>query len=107
MHARCPALVANLWDVTDGEARAMLISTLSPFLAFVRYRLPGSLRVSSVQINRLCTALLEHCTSGGSLLDAVAKARTACRLRFLTGAAAVAYGVPLDFLSREKRKTQK
>jgi separase len=72
LHAHCPALVANLWDVTDGE------------------------------IDRFCAALLKHTTEeGGSLLAAVAKARTACRLRFLTGAAAVTYGVPLDFLPRE------
>jgi separase len=72
LHASCPALVANLWDVTDGE------------------------------IDRFCTALLEHTTrEGGSLLSAVARARSACRLRFLTGAAAVAYGVPLAFQPRD------
>lgn len=71
LHARCPALVANLWDVTDRE------------------------------IDRFCVALLKHTTEeGGSLLTAIAKARTACRLRFLTGAAAVAYGVPVSFLPR-------
>ena len=74
LHAGCPALVANLWDVTDGE------------------------------IDRFCAALIEHTTkSGGSLLDSVAKARTACRLRFLTGAAAVTYGVPLEFLPATER----
>ena len=68
MHAHCPALVANLWDVTDGES------------------------------DRFCSALVDHCAdNGGSLLDAVAKARSACKLRFLTGAAAVTYGVPLEF----------
>ena len=72
LHAGCPALVANLWDVTDGE------------------------------IDKFCAALLRHCTEdGGSLLDAVGKARSACRLPFLTGAAAVIYGVPLDFLPRD------
>lgn len=72
LHAGCPALVANLWDVTDGE------------------------------IDKFCAALLRHCTEdGGSLLEAVGKARSACRLPFLTGAAAVIYGVPLDFLPRD------
>ena len=64
--------MANLWDVTDGE------------------------------IDRLCAALLTHATEeGGSLLGAVTKARAACRLRFLTGAAAVVYGVPLAFAPRK------
>ena len=49
----------------------------------------------------LWQALLAHATDeGGALLDAVAKARAACRLRFLTGAAAVIYGVPIEFAPR-------
>ena len=54
------------------------------------------------EIDRFCQALLTHTADeGGHLLQAVAKARQACRLRFLTGAAAVTYGVPLDFLPRD------
>lgn len=71
LHARCPALVANLWDVTDGE------------------------------IDRLCDHLLDRCAGeGGDLLTALAQARGACRLRFLTGAATVCYGVPVTTLPR-------
>jgi len=71
LHARCPALVANLWDVTDGE------------------------------IDRLCDHLLDRCAGeGGELLTALAQARGACRLRFLTGAATVCYGVPVTTLPR-------
>ena len=75
LHAGCPALFANLWDVTDGEA------------------------------DRLTTALLSLCTVSDKsaadedqtteLLSVVAKARSACRLPFLTGGAGVVYGVPL------------
>jgi len=71
LHARCPALVANLWDVTDGD------------------------------IDRLCKALLAHLGRGGSVLGALAAARGACRLPFLTGAAPVCYGVPLAFRPRD------
>ena len=71
LHAKCPALVANLWDVTDGD------------------------------IDRFCHALLTHATdAGGSLPHAVVRARAACRLPYLTGAAAVCYGVPLNLLPR-------
>ena len=68
-----------LWDVTDGE------------------------------IDRLTAALLERCTTGKGasgankveLLTAVAAARGACRLRFLTGAATVVYGAPLQVHLRD------
>ena len=70
LHASCPALVANLWDVTDGDC------------------------------DKLTTALLDRAAAGGSLLAAVAHARAACRLRYLTGAAAVCYGLPVATLPR-------
>ena len=70
LHARCPALVANLWDVTDGE------------------------------IDRFSKALLDGLGAGGGLLTALTTARAACKLPFLTGAAPVCYGVPLSFLAR-------
>ena len=76
LHARCPALVANLWDVTDGD------------------------------IDRYCAALVGAATAGGSLPKAVAAARAACRLPFLTGAAAVCYGVPVATLPCDAEGSQ-
>ena len=75
LHAHCPALVANLWDVTDGDS------------------------------DRFLGALVERCTAGGSLLDAVAHARAACRLPHLTGLAAVCWGGPVDMLPRDEPHT--
>ena len=50
---------------------------------------------------RVCAALLRRTTEeGGGLLHAVSKVRATCRLRFLTGAAAVTYGLPLEFVPR-------
>ena len=47
------------------------------------------------------TTLLDRCAGeGGELLTALAQARGACRLRFLTGAATVCYGVPVTTLPR-------
>ena len=43
---------------------------------------------------------LSPSTPNGSLLAAVAHARAACRLRYLTGAAAVCYGLPVATLPR-------
>lgn len=74
--AGCPAMVANLWDVTDGE------------------------------IDRFCDALLAawlppHAQTGKSSSDVppslsfvLPSARQACNLPFLTGAAPVLYGLP-------------
>ena len=50
--------------------------------------------------DKLTTALLDRAAAGGSLLAAVAHARAACRLRYLTGAAAVCYGLPVATLPR-------
>lgn len=83
LHARCPLLVANLWDVTDGEIDRFTVALLKGCSAS-----HGSAEAAD-----------EHGASV-NMLSAVAVARGACRLRFLTGAAAVCYGVPLAALPR-------
>ncbi|XP_051497345.1 separin [Apus apus] len=66
--AGCPLVLGNLWDVTDRD------------------------------IDRYAQALLEGWLQGGSaapLLSSVAQARQAPRLKYLIGAAPVAYGLPV------------
>jgi len=72
LHARCPALVANLWDVTDGE------------------------------IDRLCDHLLDRCAGeGGELLTAArAGARRVPPALPHRRRRAVCYGVPVTTLPR-------
>ena len=70
LRARCPALIGNLWDVTDGD------------------------------IDRFCRALLGGLERGAPLLEALVMARRACRQQYFTGAAPVCYGVPLRFRPR-------
>ena len=69
--ARCPALVASLWDTTDRE------------------------------LDSVCEAVLEQVGLLGagrtSLPRAVATAREKCRLPYLTGAAVIVYGVPVQW----------
>ncbi|KAJ1621751.1 hypothetical protein T492DRAFT_1067382 [Pavlovales sp. CCMP2436] len=64
-----PAVIATLWDVTDGD------------------------------IDRFCAALLERCSThdGVSLPCALAHARSACKMAHLVGAAPVCYGIPARF----------
>ena len=65
--AGCPAVVANLWDVTDED-----IDKYSHVL--------------------VTDWVVEN---GGELAQAVQHARKSCKLRFLVGAAPVHYGVPV------------
>lgn len=117
MQAGCPALLANLWDVTDKDidrfshkvfrkwglfsppSQEDLIATKkqAPLL-------PSSINNSPIKRNRRVRGgeskvpLLvddvdqEH---GVSLDQAVAQSRDSCRLRYLNGAAPVVYGVPV------------
>ena len=61
----CPALVANLWDVTDKD------------------------------IDRFAMELLRRLGEGEELASAVAQSRHVCKLKRLIGAAPVVYGVPI------------
>ena len=66
--AGSPAVLANLWDVTDGESDRMTAALLRCWLE-------------------------DH--PGESLCEAAVRARAACQLPHLTAAAAVCYGVPV------------
>jgi len=66
MSAGCPALVANLWDVTDKD------------------------------IDRFTEKLLATFVQGPApLLEALAMSRDVCKFRALTGLAPVCYGAPV------------
>jgi hypothetical protein len=75
-----PTLVANIWDVTDRDIDKFSQSV------FDRLRLTmAGLR----QQSRSQTA-----DEGVSLVAAVAQSRNSCKLKYLTGAAPVVYGIP-------------
>lgn len=62
-----PAIVANLWDVTDED------------------------------IDRYCECLLDNWLSGSNepLLKHTSSARSVCKLKYLIGASPVVYGIPV------------
>ncbi|KAI9509013.1 peptidase family C50-domain-containing protein [Russula earlei] len=70
MLAGCPTLIANLWDVTDRD-----IDKLTQAV-FDRMRLTAEAR------------------DGTSIIKALAEAREVCKLKYITGAAPVVYGIP-------------
>ncbi|EKM75331.1 hypothetical protein AGABI1DRAFT_80074 [Agaricus bisporus var. burnettii JB137-S8] len=79
MLAGCPTLVANLWDVTDRDIDKFCQTV------FDKIQLnPENVRAWNGSTN----------TPNMSLVSAVAHARSACKLKYLTGAAPVVYGIP-------------
>ncbi|KTW27634.1 hypothetical protein T552_02075 [Pneumocystis carinii B80] len=79
--AGCPALVANLWDVTDKDIDRFSTSVLKHW--------------------GLISNDLKNCQDhtapkiGNSLVDAITFSRDQCVLKYLNGAAPVIYGVPI------------
>jgi separase len=83
MHARCPALVATLWDVTDKDIDRFAKSTFEHW---------GLFETKTVGKSRKTDAGRQV-----SLVEAVAKGRDACNLRYLNAASVCVYGVPVYF----------
>ena len=66
MLAGSPGLLANLWDVTDKD------------------------------IDRFSMELFQKIEKGETIGSAIFKAKNACKLKYLIGAAPIWYGVPID-----------
>jgi hypothetical protein len=75
-----PVMIGALWDVLDGDLQQLSVALLEDWVPTAR-----SSKIGSV-IERMPST---------SLISALTKARHACKLRFLTGAAVVAYGIPI------------
>ena len=74
---RCsPTLVANIWDVTDKDIDKFAQSTFDK-LRMTREKTSGW-----------------NDDGGISVVAAVAQSRESCKLKYLTGAAPVVYGIP-------------
>ena len=75
--ASSPTLIANLWDVTDKDIDKFSQSVLDKL----------SLSKSSTKDKDLRK-------NNTSIVAAVAQSRDSCKLKYLTGAAPVVYGIP-------------
>jgi len=86
--AGCPALLANLWDVTDKDIDKLALDL------FVK---TGLQRPSSApeQSDENATRL------SMTLTGALALSRSVCQLKYLNGAAPVVYGIPVKFQARK------
>ena len=88
MHAGCPALVATLWDVTDKDIDRFAKRTFEHWGLFERQpetvlKCKGKKNMEVVEEDQV------------SLVEAVARGREACNLRYLTAAAVCVYGIPV------------
>jgi len=110
-----PSLVANLWDVTDRDIDRLsedVLKRLNLDAAHIpSVSTPNSASASSAVngqstsgwptaegLNGLTTAMGGiSLTEGLSSVQAVALSREECKLKYLTGAAPVVYGLPMYF----------
>ncbi|WAQ82072.1 hypothetical protein PtA15_2A385 [Puccinia triticina] len=90
MLAGCPALLANLWDVTDKDIDK---------LALDLFKKTG---LESDDQDRGRSS-----SSSMTLTGALASARSSCQLKYLNGAAPIVYGIPVKFEVRRGTAHQK
>ncbi len=103
MQAGCPALLANLWDVTDKDIDLFTCTALEKWGLLSDHHTTKRAENSSPMkrvgrprggnSSKVTTDL--EVDNGLSLDQALAQARDSCRLRYLNGAAPVVYGVPV------------
>ena len=86
MLAGCPSLVANSWDVTDKDIDKFAMAVFE--------------KVGLAESGRVEKAAKANGKGRGavkgriSVCEAVGKSRDVCKLKYLTGAAVVVYGIP-------------
>jgi separase len=71
--------VANIWDVTDRDIDKFTQSVFD------------KMRLTASEVRKWGK---DSRTGAVSLVSAVAQSRDSCKLKYLTGAAAVVYGIP-------------
>ena len=95
-------MLAGAKSVSSGELTGFFLLLQEFQDIFGRIKMHSEILLREFgDIDRFLRELVERCTAGGSLLDAVAHARAKCRLPHLTGLAAVCWGVPVDMLPRD------
>ncbi|KAJ3104491.1 hypothetical protein HK100_004049 [Physocladia obscura] len=101
-----PAVVGNLWDVTDKDidrfSRKMLTDLeLLNETDFdnERKKRATAFEVDDNEMERQFFRLEQNQKSAMSLSEAVAAARESCDMKFIVGAAPVVYGIPIFFIN--------
>ncbi|KAI1158708.1 peptidase family C50-domain-containing protein [Nemania serpens] len=98
MLAGSPAVVGTLWDVTDRDIDRFAGAVFEEWGLFPRGTFPGDGKAARRGGKGKAPAATAAAAQGkhGSLVEAVAKARTeACRFKYITAAAVCVYGIPV------------
>lgn len=96
MCAGAPAMVGNLWDMTDRELDSVCEGVFGRLgLMEARERTQVGTSARHVKEDSSGNPLASRPSTEMSLARAVAESRNDCRLPYLTGAATVVYGVPV------------
>ena len=103
MCAGAPAMVGNLWDMTDRELDSVCEGVFGRLgLMEARERAPVKAAARNIKLDRSGNLEASRAPTEMSLARAVAESRNDCRLTYLTGAATVVYGVPVYWNDGEK-----
>ncbi|UKZ82361.1 hypothetical protein TrVFT333_010148 [Trichoderma virens FT-333] len=104
MMAGCPAVVGTLWDVTDRDIDRFAGKTFEEWGLFARGTFDGATgkgkgkskaRSFAEEVEEVSRHGDDDALGNASLAEAVARARNACRFKYLNGAAVVLYGIPV------------
>ncbi|KAL7800000.1 peptidase family C50 domain-containing protein [Trichoderma ceciliae] len=102
MMAGCPAVVGTLWDVTDRDIDRFAGKTFEEWGLFSRGTFDGATSKGKSKAKGHAEEAVElsrqesdGTLGSASLAEAVARARNACRFKYLNGAAVVLYGIPV------------
>lgn len=96
MCAGAPAMVGNLWDMTDRELDSVCEGVFGRLgLMEARERAEVKAAARNIKLDRKGNLEASRAPTEMSLARAVAESRNDCRLPYLTGAATVVYGVPV------------
>lgn len=94
MMAGCPAVVGTLWDVTDRDIDRFAGRTFEEWGLLPRGTFGDETETRASEV----TGIVEM--PSASLAEAVARARSICKFRYLNAAAVVVYGIPV-YITKE------
>lgn len=102
MAAGCPALLGSLWDVTDGDIDRFAGSVLERWGLIEKGSFAAQEATTVAKGKKQAkskvppkTPAKEQDVGQMSLVEAVARSRDECYLKYLNGAAMVVYGIPV------------
>ncbi|KAI1105917.1 peptidase family C50-domain-containing protein [Jackrogersella minutella] len=96
MLAGCPAVVGTLWDVTDRDIDRFAARVFEEWGLLPKGTFAEEAAAPQPKGRKTAKGKRREEDGGGrSLVEAVAKAKDACRFRYLTAAAVCVYGIPV------------